>query len=187
MYMNLLELITTYTQSRPTYCVFTYLPCWVVPLSSDSPSICLSRLMNGRKNICFPWRWWPTAATQREVENECFNDWTSCITMTEKKWNRIFFFSFQLKFINTTLSLTAKKLINNKHTYTIVDMKRLKMTWQCWRMTEWCEWTETERDDCLAGWVITGWLKNAQWDTDRERKEQEKKETEWCNERDNKD
>lgn len=85
-YMNLLVLITT--RSRPTYCVFTCLPCWVALLSSDSPSICLSRLMNGRRNICFLWRWWPTAATQRQKENECFDDQTSCITMTDNKWNR---------------------------------------------------------------------------------------------------
>lgn len=58
--------VNYFTQSHPAYCVFTYLPCWVVLPSSDSPSICLSRLMNGRKSICFLWRWWPTAATQRE-------------------------------------------------------------------------------------------------------------------------
>ena len=48
-------------------------------------------------------------------------------------------------------------------------------------MTEMCEWTEVT-DDRSAGWVINGWLKNAQWD----REDRKKKLTEWCNEQDNK-
>lgn len=50
-----------FTQRHPTYCVFICLPCWAGLLSSDFPSICLSRLMNGKKSICFLRRWWPTA------------------------------------------------------------------------------------------------------------------------------
>lgn len=46
-----------------------YIPCWAALLVSDSPSICLSRLKNGKKNIWFPWRWWPTAVTEKEHDH----------------------------------------------------------------------------------------------------------------------
>lgn len=58
------------TASSHLLCIYIFkcLPCWAGLPSSDSPSICLFRLMNDRKSICFLRRWWPTAA--KEVEGK---------------------------------------------------------------------------------------------------------------------
>lgn len=137
LYVNLLVLIAALSLVPPT----VYLPCWVVLLSSDSPSICLSRLMNGKKNICFLWRWWPTA--HREREGKWMLKWSNAMHNNDREeveQNVLLNLVLKYHFVSD-----GKKLINNTHAYTIVD---LRMTRQCWERLNGVNWQRRE----MAAW-----------------------------------